>query len=227
MVSYDKQTLNTPNPIARYAHRNRLARVIKLVTSQAKINKVLDYGCGSGAFLKAIKDTINIEVVGYEPHMTERVDTTVPIYDKYESIDTLKPFDLITIFETVEHLSEDELLTFLTRADSLMGNGGRILFSAPIEIGPAILMKELNRCILHKRLPENKLLELLLASIFGISAKRSINIKNSHKGFDFRKTIKYLEETYGPVTIESYGPLPIPTWYGNSQIYFWLEKRIE
>ena len=102
---------------------------------------------------------------------------------------------------------------------------GRILFSAPIEIGPAVLMKELNRCILRRSKPENSLSELFFASIFGVAARRDKNNKNSHKGFDFREAICFLEEEFGPVTIDSYGPLPTGTWYGNSQVYFWLTRR--
>lgn len=225
MVSYDRQTLNTPNPIARYAHRNRLARVISLVTSRADIHKVLDYGCGSGVFVKEIQGINGIKAIGYEPFMTERIDADSPIFNNLSSVEAAGPFDIITIFETVEHLDDKELCDFLAQASKLLNEQGRILFSAPIEIGPAVLMKELNRCILHKRLPENSVIELFLASFLGLAAKRAENIKGSHKGFDFRKTIRFLEDHYGPVTIVSYGPLPIGTWYGNSQVYFWLTRR--
>lgn len=225
MVSYDRQTLNTPNPIARYAHRNRLARVKSIVTSQTDVHKVLDYGCGPGAFVKAIQGINGIEAIGYEPFMKERIDSDSPVFEDISSIEAAGPFDLITIFETVEHLDERELLDFLRLADKLLTEKGRILFSAPIEIGPALFMKELNRCILHKRLPEYSVVELFLSSFLGVAAKRAENIKVSHKGFDFRQTIRFLEEQYGPVTIISYGPLPIGTWYGNSQVYFWLTRR--
>lgn len=225
MVSYDRQTLNTPNPIARFAHRNRLERVISLVTSDADVHKVLDYGCGSGAFVKAIQGINGIKAIGYEPFMNERIDADSPIFNDLPSVEAAGPFDIITIFETVEHLDDRELCDFLAQAKKMLNEKGRILFSAPIEIGPAVLMKELNRCILHKRLPENSVIELFLASLLGRAAKRAENIKASHKGFDFRKTIRFLEDHYGPVTIVSYGPLPIGTWYGNSQVYFWLTRR--
>jgi SAM-dependent methyltransferase len=224
-IFYDKQTINTPNPIARFAHRNRLARVISLIKSQVGLSKLIDYGCGSGAFIKAIQGINGIAAIGYEPFMTERVDTDSPIYSDYLPVKDAAPFDAITIFEAIEHLDETELCEFLVQATELLTDNGKILFSAPIEIGPALFLKEINRCILHKRLPENNLLELLLASLFGVPAKRATNIKGSHKGFDFRKAIRFLECEFGPVTIASYGPLPIGSWYGNSQVYFWLTKR--
>lgn len=224
MVSYDRQTVNTPNPIARYAHRNRLARVASIVTSQFDIHKVLDYGCGPGAFVEAIQGVNGIEAIGYEPFMRERVGADSIIFSDFSSVESSGPFDVITIFEAIEHLEDMELLDFLARADTLLTERGRILASVPIEIGPALLMKEINRCILHKRPPENSALELFLASFFGVAAKRAENIKSSHKGFDFRRAIRFMEDKFGPVTIASYGPLPIGIWYGNSQVYFWLTR---
>jgi len=225
MVSYDKQTINTPNPIARYAHRNRLARAISLITSQVGIHKLLDYGCGPGAFINAIQGVNGIVAFGYEPFMDERSGGNLPIYKDFAILEKNGPFDIITVFETIEHLEEKEIREFLVRANNLLTDKGKILFSAPIEIGPALLMKELNRCILHKRLPEYSPFELFLASLFGVAAKRAENLKTSHKGFDFRKVIHFLNDEFGPVTIASYGPLPIGTWYGNSQVYFWLTRR--
>ncbi len=176
MVSYDKQTINTPNPIARYAHRNRLNRVVSIVSSQADVKKVLDYGCGSGAFINAIQGVNGIEAIGYEPFMTERVDTDSTIYKEFASVEAAGPFDVITIFETIEHLEDRELCEFLTKADKLLTLRGKILCSAPIEIGLALLMKEINRCILHKRLPENSAFELFLASFLGLqqSVRRTL-----------------------------------------------------
>ncbi len=223
MPSYDKQTVNTPNPIARYSHRNRIKRSISLITSQVGIKKILDYGCGSGDFIKAISG-IGIEVIGYEPYMKERVSDDLPIYEDIACVKEFGPFDIITIFETIEHLEEIELRDFLVQANELLTEKGKILVSVPIEIGPALIMKELNRCILHKRFPENNPIELFLASFFGIAAKRAKS-KHSHKGFDFRKIINFLENEFGTVNIASYGPLPIGTWYGNSQVFFWLTRR--
>ncbi len=226
MVTYDKQTINNPNPIARYAHRNRLMRVRALIESEFGIHKLLDYGCGSGQFIKSIHGINGINAFGYEPYMSERVSDDSQIYTEFSTAKIKGPFDVITIFETIEHLDERELLEFLDRANEILTADGKILISAPIEIGPALLMKEITRCFLHKRRPENNLLELLLASFFGLPAKRAVNVKNSHKGFDFRDVIHFLECHFGPIKIASYGPLPIRTWYGNSQVYFWLTKKI-
>lgn len=224
MVSYDRQTLNTPNPIARYAHRHRLKQVVALVSGTAGIRKLLDYGCGSGAFVSRIQGMNGISAVGYEPFMPERVPGAARIHTEFSSVEAEGPFDVITLFETIEHLTDAEIDDFLQRADRLLSDRGKVLLSAPIEIGPAVLAKEFNRCLLHRRRPENTARELFLAAVFGIVPARPPDVRRTHKGFDFRHAIRYLEASFGPVDIACYGPLPIGTWFGNSQVYFWLTR---
>ncbi|MFM6254022.1 MAG: hypothetical protein ACKPEQ_33585, partial [Dolichospermum sp.] len=77
--SYDSNTINAANPIARYSHRNRLSRGISLVTSQTGVRKLLDYGCGTGAFINAIQGVNDIVAIGYEPFMTEYKSDNLPI----------------------------------------------------------------------------------------------------------------------------------------------------
>ncbi|MFM6010814.1 MAG: methyltransferase domain-containing protein [Dolichospermum sp.] len=223
--SYDSNTINAANPIARYSHRNRLSRGISLVTSQTGVRKLLDYGCGTGAFINAIQGVNDIVAIGYEPFMTEYKSDNLPIYSNFDDIEKRGLFDIITIFETIEHLDVIETKEFLGRASALLSKNGKILFSAPIEIGPALLMKEFNRGFFNTRFSQNDLIELLVASFFGLASTRAENIKCSHKGFDFRRAIHFLNDEFGTVKVASYGPLPIGTWYGNSQVFFWLTKR--
>jgi hypothetical protein len=129
----------------------------------------------------------------------------------------------ITIFEVIEHLSNDKLDEFLSRANKLFnGNNGVIFVSVPIEIGPVLLFKELHRFLVTKKF-EYKFFEFLLAVIFGIPGKRIESNGGgygSHKGFDFRKTLRYFEMKGWKTKIIGYGPLPFNCWYGNSQVFF-------
>ena len=52
MSSYESNTVNARNPIARYAHRNRIKRSVELACQKSGNGKVLDYGCGSGVFVR-------------------------------------------------------------------------------------------------------------------------------------------------------------------------------
>ncbi len=148
------------------------------------------------------------------------VSNTRPIVCDIETLNDWKPFELITLFEVAEHLSEGEFQEFLARSDTLLHPGGKILFSAPIEVGLGLLLKEFNRFILKFKRPEHRLVELLMAAFLGRAASRAADIKTSHKGYDFRRTVRELRQSGWKVTILAYGPLPLGTWYGNSQVYF-------
>lgn len=223
--SYDQQTVNSPNPLARYAHRNRLKKSIDLALAKCRDGVILDYGCGSGHFIAEMLRHRPGAAVGYEPYMTERAAGGLPIHRTLDELMDLGPFSMVTLFETIEHLHQEELVDFLSTCDRILGPDGGILISGPIEIGPALLLKEVNRSILHFRKPEHGLFELAKASVLGIQASRAIDIKRSHKGFDFRKAISAIEALGWGTEILRFGPLPIRTWYGNSQFYLWATRK--
>jgi len=222
-ISYARLTIDSPNPIARYAHRSRLRKSLALALARIGTGKVLDYGCGSGAFISAVLD-LKKDIVGYEPFMQERSAPDLPIYSRIEDVKALGPYTLVTLFETIEHLQDEELDAFLRTCRDLLSRDGIILISAPIEIGPALLLKELNRYLrtpraLRPECLEHTASELLRASLFGVPPSRTRNVKASHKGFDFRRTILHLEDRGWNVQMLSQSPLPIGTWYGNSQVF--------
>jgi 2-polyprenyl-3-methyl-5-hydroxy-6-metoxy-1,4-benzoquinol methylase len=223
-ISYDKQTINSPNPLARYSHRSRFKKSVQLALSKLQDGRVLDYGCGSGVFVHEMLALRQNCAVGYEPYMTERTSSALPIYSRIEDLESMGPFSLVTLFETIEHLCEEEATGFLSTSAKLLSSSGGILISGPIEIGPALLAKEFNRSILRFQLPDYGLMEFAKASLIGIAATRAQNIKTSHKGFDFRQAIRFFRESGWAVEVLEFGPLPIGTWYGNSQFYLWLTR---
>ena len=64
-------------------------------------------------------------------------------------IDTLSALhgrvNVVTAFETCEHLSDDHLGAFLIGAHAALTEGGTLIISVPIMIGTALLPKELNK----------------------------------------------------------------------------------
>jgi hypothetical protein len=66
--------------------------------------------------------------------------------------------------------------------------------------------------------------------LFGIPGEKlqGISIKGlaDHKGFDFRKVIKFIRCKGWKVTVLGYGPFPLLGWYGNSQVFFWVENSV-
>ncbi|MBC7957619.1 MAG: methyltransferase domain-containing protein [Cytophagales bacterium] len=223
-IPYDKQTVDSPNPLARYAHRSRIKNSVRLALSRLSGGKVLDYGCGSGVFISTLNSLRPQCAVGYEPYMADRRSDALPIYSRIGDVEATGPFSLITLFETIEHLSEQETTAFLRTCDRVLSPAGGVLVSGPIEIGPALIAKELSRSLRQFELPDYGLGEFLKASVLGVPGARADNIKTSHKGFDFRRAMAFIKTSGWRVEVLEFGPLPIGTWYGNSQVYLWLTR---
>jgi SAM-dependent methyltransferase len=179
--------------------------------------RYLDWGCGTGSVIREVGG------VGYEPFMTERIEGL----EIYSTLDSLRPteFDLISSFEVFEHLEDSEIEFFLTFAETSLKPTGIILLSMPIEIGPALLAKEMRR--LAGRYPkklEYPILEFFLAVFLGRAGSRASNFKMSHAGFDFRTIIRSFSRRGFRLLSKSFSPIPMPTWYGNSQIFCVFSK---
>jgi len=224
--AYDNETINSTNFFARYAHRKRIGKCLKLVGPRLELGKILDYGCGSGVFVSKLNKIKSDFIYGYEPFMTERYENDLPIYEKFDDIIKFGPYKTITIFEVLEHLQWTELAKILLQCDEILSPGGIIIISVPIEIGPAILLKEINRFRITKKWGYN-FFEFIGSFIFGVRGWRNNPDYDymEHKGFDFRELIRFIESKGWMVKIAGYGPLPIKYWYGNSQVYMMVKRN--
>ena len=120
---YNKNTINSPNPFVRYAHRNRIERAINYVAPRLRLGKVLDYGCGTGVFVNILNRIKSNSAFGYEPYLEERFKDGYCIYSNYEDVVKFAPYKTITLFEVIEHLSEKELEEFLLRCNEIISWG--------------------------------------------------------------------------------------------------------
>jgi hypothetical protein len=193
----------------------------RLALQLAGAGPMLDYGCGTGGLVAFVNQARPQLAVGYEPFM---VTNRPNVYRDFAEIAGRAPYSLITLYEVVEHLDDRELDELSKRAERVLGPDGKMLISAPVEIGPALLAKEFNRAFRKGRASEYSVGEFLRAALLGIPGRRTGDIKGSHKGFDFRGAMARLRQRGWRVEILAYGPLPLPTWYGNSQAYM-LARR--
>lgn len=228
-VPYEKQTVDNPNPLARFSHRARMSRSRRLVkpflTGTATL---LDYGCGQGRFLHELAAEIKpsergVTLLGYDPYQSAQFDGYRIVSDPGD----IAPgsVDMFTILEVCEHLTDSETEEFIEFAAKVLSPNGRLLVSVPIEIGPAVLAKELSRCILHRRRPEMTTREWLRAAFRGVPARRAENVKNSHRGYDFRATQDRLLSTFSCLHVE-FSPLPFDGWYGQSQVIMMFSQQL-
>ena len=217
---YDENTINAQNFFARFSHRNRINKIFKIVKKYSHHGKVLDYACGTGVLVARAPESI----IGYEPFMLERCQTGLPIYNSLDNIRTFAPFSLICINNLFEHLHFSEIENILTICRNIISDNGCIIVNVPIEVGPVIILKEINRSFFHKEPGGYTFLEFIKAAFLGIVGKR-INpnvVFMSHKGFDFRHLISFVRTKGWEVKVLSYGPLPTGCWYGNSDVYLKL-----
>jgi 2-polyprenyl-3-methyl-5-hydroxy-6-metoxy-1,4-benzoquinol methylase len=186
---------------------------------------VLDYGCGTGVLISALNKIMPGSAVGYEPIMTDRYQDDLPIYSHYNEVEQLAPYNIITIFEVLEHLSYNEIKKICLQCNDLLCPDGVIIISVPIEIGPAVLLKQIHRLREGKHAIYSNIFELIRAAFLGIPGERFIaqeDYNPFHKGFDFRKLLKFIESIGFKIKIIGFSPLPIKCWYGNSQIFFMI-----
>jgi hypothetical protein len=226
-VSYEKQTVDNPNPIARFAHRTRLKKSKRLLMPFLTESAVLlDYGCGQGRFLHDIATDINeqtprVELLGYDPYQSAQ-------YDGYRIVSdptaiAAQSVTILTCLEVCEHLTDSETQEFIDFALYALAPNGRMLVTVPIMTGPAVLLKELSRSILFRRRSDMTGSELFRAAFLGIPARRADDIKASHRGFDWRVTRQTLLKNFRCVDTE-YSPLPFKIPHFQSQVLMLFEK---
>jgi 2-polyprenyl-3-methyl-5-hydroxy-6-metoxy-1,4-benzoquinol methylase len=220
-VPYNKQTLDTPNPIARFSHQARYRFSLIKVLEYLRFNgELLDFGCGDGSFLHKLSLASPQAVLyGFDPES----DQIYRSYQKINALDDLKDrsMDIVCCFETLEHLYDHERERFLVDMKRILKTNGKVVVSVPIIGGPTLLLKDLNRNILFKRISEYSLKELLLASLLFIPAPKPENPRITHKGFNFREIEAELSTKFKLIE-KMYSPFPLLPWFLNSQLFLVL-----
>ncbi len=223
-VSYSAQTLDTPNPIARYAHRQRYKASFDRATRDVRQGgTVLDFGCGEGDFLNTLAELRpDLSLYGFDPE-SDHVPERYRLVDDMAAVPS-GSVDLVCCFETLEHLYDPEIASFLSEAARVLVPGGEVSISVPVIGGPTLLLKEANRAVLFRRRSDYSARELLAASFGGRPATRPDDIRVSHKGFDFRPLLRTLSERFD-VDNTAYTPFPALPWWLNSQVFASLTLR--
>ena len=79
-----------------------------------------------------------------------------------------RKFSVVSILEMIEHLDLRELESILSFCAEMLVENRVILFSAPIEIWPVVLVKDLTRALLFRRGFENSIYELFRLAFFAL-----------------------------------------------------------
>jgi 2-polyprenyl-3-methyl-5-hydroxy-6-metoxy-1,4-benzoquinol methylase len=116
------------------ARKIALANKFKLIKSHKKIGTILDFGCGTGEFLKYMSSR-KWNGYGVEPAENARTKanqlldiTNETVFEKLEDLASTK-FDIITLWHVLEHVPEPGRL--LTSLKNILAKDGLIIVAVP------------------------------------------------------------------------------------------------
>ena len=214
-LTYRKKNLKN------FLHRKRLEKILGILEIQNfKSNySYLDVGCSNGYLTKLIAQKFNFLTSKGIDHNTLNLDIARNKYDdiKFEftdlnepSLDKLEKYNVITCFETIEHVGNinnaiQQILSYAKSGSSF------ILLSVPIEIGFWGIIKFISKTLLGYSLKElNKGTTHLSYFTHLISNKSISKFRDdrdswgTHYGFDYRKVDKILAKNKCVFKTENY-----------------------
>jgi len=111
----------------------RFARYLRELRSTCPAGRVLDVGCGTGAFLTVCRaEGYHVEGIELSPYASrlgrERLGLDIHT-GRLEEMEAPVPFDVITMWDFLEHTSEP--VTILRAARRLLAKGGHLLMTVP------------------------------------------------------------------------------------------------
>lgn len=222
-IPYSRQTVCSPNPLARFTHRRRHATALRLTAASLPHGgALLDLGCGDGHFLRQCgRIRPDLRLFGFDPGWEGRAEGFVLARSLAELPDGV--CDAVCAFEVLEHLDDPELAEFFEQSRRILPACGLWILSVPIIGGPTLLLKELNRALLFRRPSDYTLGELARAAFLGVPAPRASDRKRSHKGFDFRALERRLGRE-GKILVRRWSPFRWAPWWMNSQVFYVVER---
>ncbi|MEO7987947.1 MAG: class I SAM-dependent methyltransferase [Chryseolinea sp.] len=114
----------------RFTLRWKVNLLLKYHPNHNKIN-ILDYGCGTGEFLKTCKDS-GYAISGVEPSQNARAKSSetnqIKIQESLEGLDCQR-FNIITMWHVLEHIPDFEAV--IQKLKSKLTDGGVLFIAVP------------------------------------------------------------------------------------------------
>lgn len=231
-----------------WSHRSRYKVGLDLARRFAG-KTLLDYGCGDGTFLALLAgETFRpTRAVGVEIHSRLVVDCRERLghlsgvsFQHVDELDTPEhhgAYDAIFCTEVLEHVVNWQ--PPLERFERLLAPGGALVISVPVEIGPALVVKQVMRRIAGWRgigdYPGQSPYTFgeLWSSLFAghrqhmprpVHTGRDGSPFHDHKGFNWRVLRETLASRFD-LRQTSSSPLPFLPVCLASQVWFLLQQR--
>lgn len=121
--------INAAYKFARYFTLNSKVKLIKKLHSEGNL---LDYGCGTGAFL-SVANKKGFKVTGIEPNLgaIKNIEDSLKdsIFKSLDEISVKKHFHIITLWHVLEHISD--LSDTIKRLKKLLHPEGKLIIAVP------------------------------------------------------------------------------------------------
>jgi 2-polyprenyl-3-methyl-5-hydroxy-6-metoxy-1,4-benzoquinol methylase len=238
---YARKQIYCPSRVVAWSHGSRFRLAARLAAGGTRL---LDYGCGDGTFLalthgrfeRAIgADVDDGQLEACRARLGHLAGVRFLRADDLAAPEHAHAFDVVTCMEVLEHCPDPERLRVLDTLSLLAAPRGRVIISVPIEIGPALLAKQLVRAVAAWRgfgdyrhretYSPRELLAALLARPNLARARYRVETPHGpfeycgHKGFDWRPLESDIRQRF---TVERrlFTPLPVAGRLLNSQVWF-------
>jgi SAM-dependent methyltransferase len=226
-MGYADRTVNSPNPLVRFAHRRRVETALRLARLDGP-QRVIDYGCGDGLFLNSLTDRIDpsSDFVGFEPFMEAAQGNKIQIFKEWDRIENRCSEEgnatLVTCFEVLEHFTESGQRQALRNMRRVITDNGLLIVSVPIEGGAPSVIKNVVRRIYFGRSGSSIYSSRNIMRSFlwmPIPECRSGSEYLSHMGFYLTDLEKVISVNY-KIERRILSPFPALGYHFNSQVFY-------
>lgn len=119
-----------------------------------------------------------------------------------EEIKEKEKYDNVFIFETLEHVEDEEKV--INNINNSLKKKGRLFITYPVEFGVLFFFKDLGRRFILRK--QYHSLKELLYGLFGVT-KKIERAPRGHKGYDYRNTVKIAESKGFNIIKNKYYPI--------------------
>jgi len=242
---YARKQLFSRNRILQWSHRSRFEMARRMVEPYAGGN-LLDYGCGDGTFLAMVHDLFP-RATGAEIDRArvEECQTRLhgfPGINFALTIDLARPehdgaYDVVLCTEVLEHCLDIAVEAALDDLSRTVVRTGTVIISVPVEIGPALAVKQFVRSIAawqrlgdyehREKYSSQEFRKMLMANedtrierpIYTRSMGPNAEVKfHGHKGFNWRVLESKIRRRFRIRKIH-FSPDVVGKWFA-SQVWF-------
>jgi 2-polyprenyl-3-methyl-5-hydroxy-6-metoxy-1,4-benzoquinol methylase len=247
---YAQKQIFSPSRLVAWSHRQRFRTARTLVAPFAG-RPLLDYGCGDGTFLAIVHDLFP-EALGVDAAKDQVADCARRFAqvaglsfappDRLSSAAGRGHFGVVVCMEVLEHCPDDSQNRVLDDIAGAAAPQALVLFSVPIEIGPALVAKQSARALValrglseyasRERYRPGEMARMVFARAdtaipreeYVVERDEAVMRYTGHKGFNWRTLQRSIEKRFA-LDRRLFSPMPYMGPWLNSQVWFVCRNR--